>query len=422
MRAGRRTAAIVLAAALGVSGASAQEPQPTPDPTDLINALLASLLGFQPMSEAELSKEVAEVGGIPFQRAVPLDYMTRAEMERYFRELIDSEYPKERAAIDERTLLAFDLLPAGSDLRASRSRLLLDNVVGFYDERPSKRRLYAVSSDRSLTPANQLILAHELRHALQDQYMSIHGLLPDTVSDFDDRRLALLGLLEGDATLLMERFLAKRVPGLADALSSPGLALPTPDLPGAPPVLRDQLVEPYLTGLEFARALHQRGGWEALRSAWSRPPESTEQVLHPEKFFDREPPRKVEVLLAPPGGRLLTEGVLGELLARTLVGREPPAATAGWGGDLYKLWDVSGRTVLVWRSVWDTPGDAGEFLSAALARFRSSYGNGAEHKGFVVLDAKRWKFALGEWAGSVVLLSSDDPELFGTMLGRLAPR
>ena len=65
--------------------------------------------------------------------------------------------------------------------------------------------------------------------------------------------------------------------GGGGARRPPGLL----DVPGAPPVVRDQLVQPYVAGLAFARALWAHGGPEALREAWGRPPESTEQVLHP---------------------------------------------------------------------------------------------------------------------------------------------
>ena len=103
--------------------------------------------------------------------------------------------------------------------------------------------------DWNLTPANQLILSHELRHALQDQYVDVHHALPDSVGDYDDRRLAWLSLLEGDATWVMERFLLRRLPGGEEAEESLGsLTLPTPAVPGAPPVVRDQLVLPYLVG------------------------------------------------------------------------------------------------------------------------------------------------------------------------------
>ena len=318
------------------------------DVTDLVNSLLGGLLGGGDVTGERLQEEVAEAGGLPFRENVKVAFLGREELGAYLRELFDDEYPVALARTDERLLQAFDLLPPGTDLRALRARVLEENVAGFYDERPGKRRLYAVSEDRSFSPMNQIVLVHELRHAQQDQYEGLDGFLADDVSDFDDRRLAWTSLLEGDATLVMERFVRLRLGSLgvapqgaaaedaaAAALGAPGLF----DVPGAPPVVRDQLVQPYVAGLTFARALWSRGGGEALREAWGRPPQSTEQVLHPGKFFSREAPRVVVPAVgAPPGARLLSEGVVGEMLLRTLVRTRagPPrtagAATAGASG------------------------------------------------------------------------------------------
>jgi hypothetical protein len=263
------------------------------------------------------------------------------------------------------------------------------------------------------------VLAHELRHALQDQYMNVHGLLPDSVSDFDDRRLALLGLLEGDATLVMERYLARRLPGLDErALDLGGLALPAGTMEGTPAVLRDQMVQPYLVGHDFARALQEKGGWEAVKAAWLHPPDSTEQLLHPDKFQPRELPRRVSLTYAPAGGRLLNEGVLGELLIRTLLGDETPAsAAAGWGGDQFRVWDVSGRTLLVWRSEWDTPTDVVEFLDAAHARFTRSHGPSRQQEGMAVFGRGAWSVAMGARDAGAILIVSDDVRAFQVALG-----
>lgn len=403
-----RAPVFLLAAALLAAPARAQDPPVEPvDPTDIVNALLGGLMGFREMSEAELQQEVAEAGGVGFRSRVPLEYMDRETLGRYLKELFDSEYPRERAAADERTLVAFDLLAPGTDLRALRARLLEENIVGFYDERPGRKRLYAVSRDRTLTPANQIILAHELRHALQDQYMDVHGLLPDTVGDFDDRRVALMSLLEGDATLVMERFLARRLPGIqGQGGDLAGLSLPDASLPDVPPVVRDQLVRPYLDGRDFARALWQGGGWEAVKAAWARPPASSEQVLHPEKYLAHEPPRAVELGYAPPGARLLSEGVLGEMLTRTLL---EGADAAGWGGDRFRVWDVSGRTLLVWRSEWDTPADARTFLEAARARYSRSHGPGRPSGGWTLFEKAGWGVALAPRGEGAALVASDDP-------------
>jgi hypothetical protein len=406
-----RTAVCVVAAALALLAAPfrvlAQRP---PDPSEIINTLLASLMGFRDMTGPELQREIAEVGGVPFRSDVPVDFLSRTALSSYLKDVLDTEYPPERARADQRTLVALDLLAPGIDLRRMRAELLEQNVAGFYDERPGRKRLYAVSDDRSLTPANQLVLAHELRHALQDQYADVHGTLPASVGDFDDRRLAFLSLLEGDATLVMERFLLRRLPGAPESMGDlTGLAVPEAAMPGVPPVLQDQLVQPYFIGRDFARELLNRGGWNAIRQAWTRPPASTEQVLHPEKYFDGEAPRTPELSYTPPGGRAINEGVLGEMLVRTLLGDGGTAAAAGWGGDLFRVWDVSGRTLLVWVSSWDSAADAREFAAAVRGRFAAHHGGARQTAGFDVFSSGPWRFAVGDQAGRVVFLSTDDP-------------
>jgi len=416
----KAAAGLALVLSLALPARAAEDP-PAPDPTDIINALLAGLMGVKDMSGPELQAEVAAVGGIPFRSEVPLEYMSRADLGKYLKEVLDSEYPPERAQADQRTLQGLDLLPAGADLRALRVRILEENIAGFYDERPGKKRLYAVSEQKTLTPANQLILSHELRHALQDQYADLHHMLPDSVGDFDDRRLAFLSVLEGDATLVMERFLVHRLGLGEEGGEAAPLSLPTPPMPEVPPVLRDQLLLPYFAGRDFAQFLQRKGGWDALKQAWGRPPESTEQVLHPEKYEAREAPRPVDISYAPRGGRLINEGVVGEVLTRTFLGEgAPETAAAGWGGDRFRVWDASGKTVVVWRSVWDSPGDAAEFLAAAQSRLASVHAAQAARGGYRVYTSPgRW-IALGERASGIDFVSADDAQAFEAALASLA--
>jgi hypothetical protein len=398
--------AFVLAAA--ARAAPAQEP-PGSEAIEMIDALLGNFASFRDVSAATLQREVTEVGGVPFRRDVPLDFMSKADLVKYLRELFDAEYPADKARADQRTLTALGLLAPGVDLRRVRAQLLEDNVVGFYDERPGRKRLYAVSEHRQLTPANQIILSHELRHALQDQYMDLHQALPASVGDFDDRRLALMSLVEGDATLVMEKFLAKRMGFDGSGFDLGALTMPpSMAMPEAPPVLRDQLILPYLLGRQFAAALFQKGGWPGVRGAWDRPPVSTEQVMHPEKYMAGEAARVVAVTWAPPGGRLLNEGVMGEMMARTLLGEGAEAAAAGWGGDAFKVWDLEGRTLGLWKSVWDTEADRREFLQALQAALGRRDAKPQARAGFTVHAEGAWRYAVGEREGAVVLISSDD--------------
>ena len=360
---------------------SGGEKSPVADVTDLVNALLGGLLGGPEVTGERLQEEVAEAGGLPFREKVEVAFLGREELGAYLRELFDSEYPVALARTDERLLQAFDLLPPGTDLRALRARVLEENVAGFYDERPGKRRLYAVSEDRSFSPMNQVVLVHELRHAQQDQYQSLDGFLDDDVSDFDDRRLAWTSLLEGDATLVMERFVRLRLGSLGRRRGSAGRGRPG-DAGDARPLRRPRRAT---GGPGPARAAVPRGADVRARPvvAWGRRERSARRGggrrSPPSRSCTRRSSSRERRraswrrrLPAPRGARLLSEGVLGEMLLRTLVEGAGEAATEGWGGDGWRLWDVRGRTALAWRSEWDSAGDAGEFHAALRAALRAA--------------------------------------------------
>ncbi len=193
----------------------------------------------------------------------------------------------------------------------------------------------------------------------------------------------------------------------ASGLGAPGLF----DLPDAPPVIRDHLMQPYLAGLGLARAIWARGGPLAMRDAWAQPPESMEQVLHPSRYFAGEPPRRVAPALAgPAGARLLSEGTFGELLVRSLLEPGGEAAAEGWGGDGWRLYDTAGRTLLLWRSEWDTPSDAYEFAGVLRDRFARRTTREPSRDGCEVFrNASGWLFAICSRPDAVELVSSDDP-------------
>lgn len=404
------------------AGAAPDEAADSHDEAEVLDVLLGKLLGMGEISAPELQHLVEEAGGIPFRSPVEVDFLTRDALKTYLREVIDAEYPASRADVDARTLIAFGLIEPGTDLRTLRLRLLEQNIAGFYDERPDRRRLYAVSADRRLTPSNQVILSHELRHALQDQYAHVYDILPQDVGDFDDRRLALVSLLEGDATLVMTQVLARRVRGGGDGEGEvaddgtasetaelPDFAVPTGAIPGAPDIVRDQMALPYSIGLTFARSLWRSGGWAAIKDAWLHPPESTEQILHPEEYraHHRVPPVSIEY--QPKGGRLLSHGILGEVYAHTLLGDDGPAAeTLGWAGDGFDVWDISGRTLLVWRSRWKDEARAKAFKTALAERYGLSYGAASNQADWSVFRKGKWTLGVNVRAEEVWVVSSDD--------------
>src|SRR3954451_309140 len=95
----------------------------------------------------------------------------------------------------------------------------------------------------------------------------------------DDRALARLALIE--KRYLLRYFSAEEA--LAGVLGS---AFSTgPDLP---PFLQAQLLFPYTAGMACVQELVRRAGgrWTLVNLAdRTRPPDSTEQVLHPDKYL-----------------------------------------------------------------------------------------------------------------------------------------
>ena len=142
-------------------------------------------------------------------------------------------------------------------------------------------------------------------------------------------------------------------------------------------------------------------------------------MLHPERFFAREAPRRVVPRFAPPAGaRLLSEGTLGELLLRSLLEPGAESAAEGWGGDGWRLYGSGARTLLLWRSEWDTPADAREFETALRARFdRHGTREPARERFRAVPEPRRLPVRHAGGGDAVELVSGDDPTAVVRVLG-----
>jgi hypothetical protein len=416
-------------AVLAFSGPATADEKPGPNDGSarLADAFLGKLLGLGEISASELQCLVEDAGGLRFRAPVAIEFLSYPELKAYLREDVASEYPTARADADTRLLTALDLLAPGTDLAALRLRLLEENIAGFYDERPDRRRLYAVSEDHRLTPMNQLVLSHELRHALQDQYVHVHDILSPDISDFDDRRLALMALLEGDATLVMARFFTERLryvdpeaPDLSD------LEVPLDPLPGAPEIVRDQMSLPYAIGVRYVRALWRQAGWGAVKAAWEHPPQSTAEVLHPGTVPVR--PSSAGIL-APSGyhpgtGARVLDGVLGEAFTRTLLGGAvdaAAAAAAGWAGDRFEVFRLGGRTLLVWHSQWKDEAQAKTFDAALSARYARTHADAGREGDWTIRHKGAWAVGYLRHGADVWLVSSDDPVVAGRARRALRP-
>jgi hypothetical protein len=334
---------------------------------------------------------LTRVRGLAFTADVPARPMAPADIRgRLSRELDESFAPGDLdrvAAVETR----LGLLPPGIALRPTYERLFESQIAAFYDPRAkdlgiSTEALHAggaligfVSTITNRDFVGELLVSHELTHALQDQHWGLPTAPEPMLDSHGDRVLARRALLEGDATLTSFAYTRGGAldAGTVDAIlgqmrTLPGeLAKQYPDVPDA---IRTPLVFQYDAGTAFTARAYLRGGWPAVDAAEADPPASSEQVLHPERYFDaRDVPVDVAIggtdRLEADGWRPVLEDTIGELGIRILVGGELSPATAvrvadGWGGDRLRAFTKGDALVLVWMTAWDRAEDATDFAGA----------------------------------------------------------
>jgi hypothetical protein len=279
---------------------------------------------------------------------------------------LDRTYPAARRHADEEVLKLLGLLEPDVDLRKVSGTIFGQGVAGYYDPRTKRLRIVrgAQTTNRFLY---EITLAHELTHALEDQRFK----LDLESSSSDDAGLANLALVEGSATAVMftyaeQHFTSEQT--LGGLFST--LGQDTGDLP---PFIEAQLVFPYVQGQEFIKRLYAAGGWGVVDAAYRfRPPASSEQILHPDKYLAVELPDKVRLGTSPGAGwRRVVGGTWGEWATGQLVGNAD--AATGWGGDRYELWQRGSddcaapcrdRDALVMRWRWDDRASARRFEAA----------------------------------------------------------
>ena len=350
----------------------------------LVIALLgAACRGAAPQTSANDAALARMVDSLrtPVERAVGLVFTstprsamrTKEQVRGYLIRKLDEELPPDRLRGLETTYRLFGLLPDTLQLRPLLLDLYSEQVAGFYD--PDSATLFGVEG--SDPERLRLVLAHEMIHALQGQHMRLDSILDDRRNN--DRLTAAQAILEGQATLASLDVLA---PG-QDVAQNPQFwelyrdqvqqqKTSMPVFRDAPLILRESLIFPYLQGAEFMHWWAQSPFRDTLPYG-RRMPQSTEQIIHPERYARNDLP--VE-LVYPAASDVVYEDVLGENEIRVvlahLAGSDEVQTVVpiGWGGDRYRLYRSSGGPALVWYVVWDDAASAGRFLRSAGAGLR----------------------------------------------------
>lgn len=311
------------------------------------------------------------------------------QLKQMNQESFDKDNPADYVAGNDRLLKALGLLGEDQSLRDLYLRLIDSQVLGFY--RPDAKTLYVVSRSGSITGTDKITFAHEYDHALQDaNFPGFFDKMKDLL-DESDEALARAAIYEGDGTLLMTSWaLPNMTPeDMSDYLASSVDPTQAAILAETPQVLVDGLMFPYTSGLAFLTPRQLSGGWAAVDAMYAKPPVSTEQVLHPDKYDAGEAPIEVELPAdltssLGSGWKELLQDTYGEFQIGTWlrgVGAstaDANAAAEGWGGDrLAVLSGPDGAWAVVMRTAWDSEADAAQFEAAAQAAVAKAGGPAA---------------------------------------------
>jgi len=252
-------------------------------------------------------------------------------------------------------------------------------------------------------------LAHESIHILQ--YVNFEIVRPGIY----DAEQALNALIEGDADLSADLFLE------AEGLKPPEKKAPTLRRGDYREALTLIKLFPYHYGKPFTAYLYEHGGWKLLNKAYEKPPSSTEQVMHPEKYLQGEGFEKPELPAPEEDWRLLGENRLGEyfiyvFLARWIGYEIAEVASEGWNGDRAAYYEADGDFLLIWATHWDSRGDAEEFHQAITMMLTNAGG--------VEIPENLWKvkdifIALRASDGRIKVFSSNNLEALKQVTSQL---
>jgi hypothetical protein len=358
----------------------------------------------------EVIPGVERAVGLPFKYPPAVAVRSREEVREYLIDQLAKDLPPEEV---ERLTIAyrlFGLIPDTLDLEALLLDLYTEQVVGYYD--PVSDSLFVVGGADPVEL--RLIVAHELVHALQAQYLPLDSLL--SAKGDNDRRTASQAVLEGQGILaslvalmpdqdfsMMPEFWREYRQGVREQQER------MPVFRAAPAIIRETVIFPYLGGADFVRWFVNE--YPDTVPFGPRMPTSTEQILHTSRYRVGDMPVPLEFSSA---AAIVYDDGLGEFEIRVLVsvlsGSESMGAAAaeGWGGDRYAVLEAGSGHALAWWTVWDTPQASRRFATVLEREWRGRDGGTPR-------EYRIERSAVGDYPAVLLL---DAPRGW---LGRIAP-
>jgi hypothetical protein len=320
----------------------------------------------------EIEAGIQELRDLRFKHHVPLVVRTPDEAEKMMEADLERDYSDEQLRVGGTAGALVGLYPPEMDLKAESLKLLKSQVAAFYD--PHEKQMVLVEGQLGAgffgnaaefllrrDVVGEMVVAHELTHALQDQNFDLDHKL-EALKDDDDRSLALKSVAEGDATLAGFAYVMGGMSNAnADTLVDHLKELPqafAAESPDTPEGLSEPMMFEYSDGARFVAEAYRRGGWAAVDKLYEDPPQSSRQIVHPALYFDRPtPPLEIEIsgykqVMA--GWSRADDDTYGELLLRLILqrnlgkdSREVDLARE-WAGDHMLILQQQRGVTVIW--------------------------------------------------------------------------
>ena len=320
-------------------------------------------------------KTLSDITGLTEKHTVPYGRMSKGELRKFLNKRIKKTLKPEEIYADELSLKMFGLVPQDFDLKKSTIDLLTEQAAAFYDY--DEKKLFLL--DGSSFSAEASTLAHELSHALADQYFNLGKYMEESTSN-DDENLAHTAVVEGQASWLMIAYelkqsgqapapTAEMVKSVADTSESSMAEFPV--LKNSPLYIQESLLFPYSEGTAFFDAVFKRMGKNAFAAVFTDPPVDSSQVMHPEKYFAHQQPAKPKLPKLVVDGKLreVTDGSMGEfdhsILLRQYLGNTKAAAISSHlAGGQFRIVEIGKlkHPILLYASQWDSEATAADYF------------------------------------------------------------
>ncbi|HVB80809.1 MAG TPA: hypothetical protein VNE82_12795 [Candidatus Binataceae bacterium] len=369
------------------------------------------------LQAAAVERNVQEIRRLKLKHKVPIVVRSTEEVGKLLAAELESEYTPETIDTDGRAGALIGLYPPGINLKAANMSLLESQVIAFYDFRKKTMVVVDGALEREFpgqtpelqTRLDDMILAHEFTHALQDQNFDF-GAKDEALKSNGDRALALHSVAEGDATIagyacMLGRMDPAIVATLIGNLKSFSQTF-TGAAAGVPRGVAEPLIFQYTEGVQFVAEAYQHGGWKAVDQLYGDPPQSTQQIIDPSLYFDH-PTLPYTVTVAGYGSRLpgwhkSDEDTLGELGLRIILqntrGTASPdlALAARWAGDRIVMLRKGEAVSVIWILEFRDADSAARFTAVYRKVLDRLHGHPAAHR--VELKGKAVLVMVGEAA------------------------